>query len=127
MTTDREVSQVVLNKLTKAQYDAIETKNPNEFYAITDADLVGWGIPDYSSSIAISSGYVAPSNGYVYIVRGGGSSFVTLYVNGVAVDSNYSNTSNEGGGLSAFVAKGSTITWDTGNISSSVFFPCIGG
>lgn len=36
-TTDTSVPQVIVNKLTKQQYDSIVTKNPNEFYAITDA------------------------------------------------------------------------------------------
>lgn len=34
--TDTSVPQVIVNKLTQAQYDAA-TKNPNEFYIITDA------------------------------------------------------------------------------------------
>lgn len=34
-TTDTNVSQVVVNKLTKAQYTAA-TKSPTEFYAVTD-------------------------------------------------------------------------------------------
>lgn len=36
-TTDTNVSQVVVNKLTKAQYDAA-TKSATEFYAVTDVD-----------------------------------------------------------------------------------------
>lgn len=34
-TTDTNVPQVIVNKLTTAQYNAA-TKNPNEFYAVTD-------------------------------------------------------------------------------------------
>ena len=37
-TTDTSVPQVVVNKLTKAQYDAA-TKSPTEFYAVTDATI----------------------------------------------------------------------------------------
>ena len=37
-TTDTNVPQVVVNKLTKAQYDAA-TKSPTEFYAVTDATI----------------------------------------------------------------------------------------
>lgn len=36
-TTDTNVSQVVVNKLTKAQYDAA-TKSATEFYVVTDVD-----------------------------------------------------------------------------------------
>lgn len=90
--------------------------------------IVGWGIPDYTAGVAISTGYVAVSNGMVKIVRGGGSGGVSLRVDGVVADGNYSNTTNEGGCLIAFVKKGSTVTWDTGNISDTpTFFPCVGG
>lgn len=90
--------------------------------------IVGWGIPDYTAGVAISSGYVAVSNGMAMIVRGGGSGGVSLFVDGVRVDGNYSNTTNEGGCLFAFVKKGSTVTWNTGNISDTpTFFPCVGG
>ena len=37
-TTDTSVPQVIVNKLTKAQYDAA-TKSPTEFYAVTDEDI----------------------------------------------------------------------------------------
>lgn len=36
-TTDTNVSQVIVNKLTKAQYDSA-TKSATEFYAVTDVD-----------------------------------------------------------------------------------------
>ena len=36
-TTDTSVSQVIVNKLTKAQYDSA-TKSATEFYAVTDVD-----------------------------------------------------------------------------------------
>lgn len=90
--------------------------------------IVGWGIPDYTAGVSISSGYVAVANGMVLIVRGGGGSYVSLYVDGIRVDGNYSNTTNEGGCMFAFVKKGSTVTWNTGNISDTpTFFPCVGG
>ena len=64
----------------------------------------------------------------VLIVRGGGGSYVSLYVDGIRVDGNYSNTTSEGGCMFAFVKKGSTVTWNTGNISDTpTFFPCVGG
>lgn len=35
-TTDTDVQQLVINKLTKQQYDAITTKSPTELYMVTD-------------------------------------------------------------------------------------------
>ena len=39
-TTDRELPQVVVNKLTQAQYNAA-TKSADEFYLVTDAKVTG--------------------------------------------------------------------------------------
>ena len=36
MTVDTNVQQIVINKLTKAQFDSLETVNANELYAIVD-------------------------------------------------------------------------------------------
>ena len=36
MATDTNLTQLILNVLTQAQYDALETKDPNQIYAITD-------------------------------------------------------------------------------------------
>ena len=35
MATDTNVRQLVLNKMTKEQYDALETKSPTELYLVT--------------------------------------------------------------------------------------------
>lgn len=37
-TTDTNVQQVIVNKLTQAEYDTA-TKSPTEFYAVTDAQI----------------------------------------------------------------------------------------
>ena len=100
----------------------------NNFLNNKKTEIASWGIPNYAAGISISSGYVAESNGMVKIIRGIGSGAVSLYVDGVVVDGNYSNTSSEGGVLKADVKKGSTVTWDTGNITDTpTFFPYIGG
>ena len=39
-TTDTNVPQVIVNKLTQAQYDTA-VKSPTEFYAVTDAQFDG--------------------------------------------------------------------------------------
>lgn len=37
MATDNKLKELVINTMTKAQYDALTTKDPNEIYAVTDA------------------------------------------------------------------------------------------
>ncbi len=62
--TDRELPQVVVNKLTKAQYDAA-TKSADEFYLVTDAKVEGSDI-DWSTT-----------PGYMHLVAIGRNSSVT--------------------------------------------------
>lgn len=79
-------------------------------------------LPDYSLGVTIATNFVAPSNGYLYVRRSQAKKPAFLYVNGIEVASNMSNTSSEGGGLYAFCCKGDTITF-TGSIDKSIFFP----
>lgn len=61
-TTDTSVPQVIVNKLTKAQYDAA-TKSPTEFYAVTDEDIYS-DFTGATSSTAGAHGLVpAPASG----------------------------------------------------------------
>ena len=43
-TTDTDVQQLVINKLTKQQYDAIATKSPTELYMVTDEPSANDGV-----------------------------------------------------------------------------------
>lgn len=61
-TTDTSVPQVIVNKLTKAQYNAA-TKSPTEFYAVTDEDIYS-DFTGATSSAAGAHGLVpAPAAG----------------------------------------------------------------
>lgn len=40
MATDTNVRQLVLNKMTKEQYDALETKSPTELYLVTEVTIL---------------------------------------------------------------------------------------
>lgn len=53
-TTDTNVPQVVVNKLTKAQYEAA-TKEPTEFYAVTDEQIGTSDIADGAVTAAKAS------------------------------------------------------------------------
>ena len=45
MATDTKVSELIINKLTKAQYDSA-TKNPNELYLVKDAKITADDLDD---------------------------------------------------------------------------------
>lgn len=53
MATDTNVKTLVLNKMTKAQYDALQTKSPNELYLITG------DTPDFSYQVISEDNYQA--------------------------------------------------------------------
>lgn len=46
MATDTKLKELIINKLTKEQYDAIEVKDPNQLYIVTDdegiAEIIYW-------------------------------------------------------------------------------------
>ena len=102
----------------------------NDKNVITDADkekVVGWGAPDYTRGVGISSGHVAQKNGYVTFAGkpSGGACF--LYVDGVTVirnQSSYGSSQVEFRDTVA-VAKGSTITWSGGS-TGATFYPVKG-
>ena len=54
-TSDTQVSNLIINRLTKAQYEAIQSPSPNEIYIITDEVIA-------SSDIVNALGYT-PYNG----------------------------------------------------------------
>lgn len=62
MVKQTSVAQIKLNKVTKAQFDAME-KNPNEFYMVTDAKL-SYDDLDHKP-IAILEGSAIPSPNWV--------------------------------------------------------------
>lgn len=50
MTKDTKLSQLVINKLTSAQYDLLEEKDPNQLYIVTDGKPSGLDLFDYKWS-----------------------------------------------------------------------------
>jgi hypothetical protein len=84
-------------------------------------------LPDYTAGINFSSGYVAPSAGWVFAYLGGIESTATgyLYINGVVAGMNYCTD----GGFTynsqyALVDKGDVITAD--RVNTLTFFPLKG-
>lgn len=53
MTKDTKLSELVINKLTVAQYDALEEKDPNQLYIVTDAPPIEHPVTSlaYSSTV----------------------------------------------------------------------------
>ena len=91
-----------------------------------DVYLKGF-IPDYSKGQAISSGFVAPSNGWVNWNGGqaGDSSSVYLWVNGVEVGYHSYYKYGDSYRCQFLVGKGDSITFSSK--TSAKFFPCKGG
>ena len=55
MATDTKLQELVINTMTKAQYDALATKDPNGIYAVTDAKT---GAQDLDTTNAGAAGQV---------------------------------------------------------------------
>lgn len=68
-TTDTNVPQVVVNKLTKAQYEAA-TKEPTEFYMVTDeqietSDIADGAVTATKIDFTASSPSITPDSQYI--------------------------------------------------------------
>ena len=75
-TSDTNVPQVIVNKLTAAQY-AAATKNPNEFYAVTDEAAVPVMTGATSGSAGVTGTVPAPAAGDQDKVLKGDGTWVT--------------------------------------------------
>ena len=89
-TTDTDISQLVINKLTKEQYDAIATKSPTELYAVTDIPAADVMTGATAGAAGTSGTVPAPAAGDntkflagdgTWQTVSGGSSVTTLYAN----------------------------------------------
>lgn len=72
MATDTKLQELVINTMTKAQYDALETKDPNEIYVATDAKT---GAQDLDTSNVGTTGQVLSKTdtGMEWVDMGGAS------------------------------------------------------
>lgn len=104
----------------------------NNFLNNKKTEIAGWGMPNYSAGISISSGSDVDivANGYVAYklnATGGGGGTLTISIGGTDVYSMHVDYNNiASGGIP--VAKGSTFKATVSNsIATLTFFPCIGG
>lgn len=88
------------------------------------SNVVNWGMPNYSSAISITSGYVAPTDGFIRINMYADNNTNSISINGVNVfDINASGQAYISVGCFIPVSANDTIVF-TG--SSAVFFPAKG-
>lgn len=87
------------------------------------AEVVGWGMPDYSRSFTISSGYTTTTDGYFEGVCASTGSYKITIGGVVMVDRGYSNT-GVGFPFAIAVPKGTNITFTS--IQIPKFIPCKG-
>ena len=94
---------------------------------------VGWGMPDYSAGVSITSGYKATESGWVisniYSDWGTSSANGRLLINGIVVSANYHSAGNAGKGHNNVfivpISKKDVVTYK-GNVSDVIFYPCKG-
>ena len=76
------IDNVLTNLNNKADRDLSNTKPSQSFKEMS----VGWGMPDYSTSVSVSGlPFTAERNGWFFVSRGASTSTWYLYVNGVQV------------------------------------------
>lgn len=130
-TTDTNVSQVIVNKLTKAQYDSA-TKSATEFYAVTDVDGESYstteqktggtwvnGKPIYKKTVDTGT---MPNNTRKQVAHGISNLDFIISMGGAAYGNNtfvpipYADTSVSGS-LGIFADRNNIILFSGGNCS----------
>ena len=98
------------------------------------AEIVGWGMPDYSAVIEIGSGsnvdsYTPPKNGWIYFQ--GGTSGAGMYYDSAKTDDvlmgGYGSNSSTSSCCFIPVVKGHTYYFKNTTVAFRRFFPCVGG
>lgn len=116
MATDTKVSELIFNKLTKAQYDSA-TKNPNELYIVKDAkitkdDLDDSVLENYAELPTVSSIYPSdniPEDNTIYNL--GEKNEITVAALRAGVFASISVTAGAGG-LALGIASGVKVIGD---------------
>lgn len=146
-TTTTNVLQIKLNLLTQQQYNDLQSINPTEFYAITDATMSYTDLSDKPSVFTGATGTVAGTSGFVpapaaadntkflkgdgtwATVSGGGSSTlvdltdtnITSPTNGQALvyDNTTSKWINSSVGIPTLTANKALISDNNGSVAAS--------
>ena len=152
MPHDTEVSQLIINTMTQAQYDAIEFPSNTQLYLTPDTTLqndfsnvsqsgkntaMSWDKVDYSAGIdflapATTLSYTAPCDGIVvYRVLCGTSIYSTsLKINDIAVPFPAQVTTGEYYGTVSYrLSPGDVAVLDVNNASAihyAIFYPLKG-
>ena len=122
--SDNKITQINVEQLS--QYSSSST-----FFAQTSKNITNLVTPDYSAGYRISSGFVAPSDGWVscYGTSGQGS-YTAWYADGAEIfrDDQVNGGSRAGQVVMrsmAYVGKGSVVTRN-GENNTAMFYPCKG-
>ena len=119
------VGNVLGEMLNKADTNLTNTIPSQSFKDMS----VGWGIPDYASGVTISSGYTAPTDGWIqYYVGSNPKGACNIIVNGINVITwAMDGTVPSDRTATCYVAKGDYITfYGSGNSQIAKFYPLKG-
>lgn len=109
-----EVLEVLATKVDKTEIDSFINDNA--------LNITNTGVPDNAKRYNISTGYTAPTSGWVFL-RNLEESRCHIIIDGIAYD--YANDWGDGGSENSIiwkVGKGQVISW-SGRISAALFIP----
>jgi hypothetical protein len=90
------------------------------------ANIVGWGMPDYTAGVSMASPYTATKSGFIIGIHNLSDNGVrSLTINGIVIYNNSTGAkylSGQSAGFEYAVAKGDVISWT--NFNKMTFYPC---
>lgn len=131
-TSQADYDALIAASINKANTDLSNVLNVSTLFKQLSSN---WMMPDYTSSITISSSYTTTVNGWVRYIPGvnpsnnTGWNYCGIYVDGILINAQAYYYGQNGTNADAFiapVAKGSVITIDGSNVGTVYFHPCRG-
>ena len=117
----------LLNGLSTLESRTGALENGNGFNSIGKAEIVGWGMPDYSAGVSATFPYTAPCDGILHTSASGSGTSNILSIDNAQVANTYIATSyGQQSSLRIFVPKGKTVMVSEGSWNACVFFPLKG-
>ena len=115
-----------LSAAGQAKFDAKANTDASNFTATGKETVVGWGMPDYSAGVTITSGYTATQKGLATVsMNGSDHTTNTIYVNDVKIGFSYAGNDYQEAPVNTQLSLdvGDKIRWTGTQSVIAIFFP----
>lgn len=113
-------------KQAKGSYANTDLSNVTNVSSVFKENSAGWGIPDYSAGITITSGYIANRKGLATVSMNGADHVTnSVYINGIKIGHSAATNAYQEASVNAQISLdvGDKISWGGTSQVIAMFFP----